>query len=390
MSAFQDILQALAAWIGSLGGMRYDHARSHCIQMDTPVNGCHKFIYFAGAAAVTSLVAALTATPSKAVIQTYFGFDKQICQPPGTFAAGNGCGEGTILRNYPNSQQAEQAFLSNLIGVQTETFQGFRPPAGVTGINANGLVLPFNGGAFTGTLSGSVNLTRVNYGNTLQSENGGGAGGGQYGIAPDTSCLPQSNVPSNTTNCLNQQQLTAPLLPNTSGSINPQRFLRVSAGTTGSSSNYTVTFSQPVAAFGFYGIDIGDFGATVSVTTRLGGNPLNTYVVQNATNTATCNQTYPGLTGGNNTQQNRIYNNCNGAVLFFGLIGFDGEVLDGITFTSVGGSSVADTFTFDNFTVGRRENVIPAPLPLTGLLPLGVAMKKLARKRRHLLIQSVR
>lgn len=357
--------------------------------MDFPFSGRRKYFFIAGTAAVGAVMAALSATPAKAVIQQFFGFDKQICQPPGTFAAGNGCGESTILRNYPNSQQAEQAFLSQLVGVQTETFQGFTPPAGVNGIDASGFVLPFNSGAFTGTLSGTVRLSRVNYGNTLQSENGGGAGGGQYGIAPDTSCTPQSNNPADTTNCLNQQQLTAPLQPDVSGSINPQRFLRVNAGQTGSTSNFTVTFSQPVAAFGFYGIDIGDFGATVRVSTRLGGAIQNTYVVQNATNTSTCNQPYPNLVGGNDTQQNRIYNNCNGSILFFGLVGLDGEVLDGITFTSSGGSSISDTFTFDNFTVGRTEDVIPAPLPITGLLPFGVAMRKMARKRREL-IQTTR
>ncbi|RMH04982.1 MAG: hypothetical protein D6704_10215 [Nitrospirae bacterium] len=123
-----------------------------------------------------------------------------------------GLGEGTRLPAHPNADAAQAAFLSNLVGVGTEDFESF-----ADGTSAP-LTLTFPG-VGTATLMGSGNVNEVPTGTN---------GVGRYPIS----------------------------------------------GTkyweTGSICN--IEFSNPVAAFGFFGIDIRDFGGQVTLTLQNGSS----------------------------------------------------------------------------------------------------------------------
>ena len=108
--------------------------------------------------------------------------------------------------------------------------------------------------------------------------------------------------------------------------------------------SFGVEFSAPVAAFGFYGVDIGDFGGQVILTLTLDdvvvGAPINI-----------------GNTIGA----------PNGAVLYFGLI--ETLTFDAITFGNT--EPRDDVFAFDDMTVGSLEQVEPPnPIPEPASLAL--------------------
>lgn len=99
-----------------------------------------------------------------------------------------------------------------------------------------------------------------------------------------------------------------------------------------SGSSFTLTFSEAISAFGFYGVDIGDFNGQVVL----------------------------GLTGGGTTTIN-IGNSMNiagGSVLYFGFYDLD-DAYTSITFTNTNAGT--DYFGFDDFTIGTYENVDPQP-----------------------------
>ena len=131
-----------------------------------------------------------------------------------------GLGEGTALSLFPNATAAEALFLSNLSGgVGTQDFAGFSAGTGAP----LALTFPGSTGSITATLSGSGFVANVAPGTT----NGAGryaTSGSQYW--------------------------------DTSGS-------------------FSIAFSSPVSAFGFFGIDIGDFGGQVTVETAGGADGLN-------------------------------------------------------------------------------------------------------------------
>lgn len=128
------------------------------------------------------------------------------------------------------------------------------------------------------------------------------------------------------------------------------------------SNSFTVTFDSAVAAFGFYGVDIGDFGGTVSVSLLNNlGDTVKTFAVPHT------------IGDGGDTD---------GSVIFFGLIADIGEDFYGVRFTS-SITSAADYFAFDNFTVATRDQLPPdTPLPLPGTLALaGLGLLGLGLRR---------
>lgn len=121
-----------------------------------------------------------------------------------------------------------------------------------------------------------------------------------------------------------------------------------------SSSLFTITFTEKIAAFGFYGTDIGDFEGQVTVTTANGTS--TTYII-------------PHPTG----QGNYDY-----TALYWGVIDTVNPFTS-ITFANTG--SGADYFGFDDFSIGTIEQVHPTPEPATMLL-LGLGLVGLTTLRK--------
>lgn len=197
-----------------------------------------------------------------------------------------------------NAETARKAFLAGLVGVGSENFESF-----VAGTNSNGLALSFPGssGAITATLMDPS-------GSSFISNN---PGAGRFA---------------------------------TSGS---QFLQEVSNG-------FALNFSAPVAAFGFYGTDIGDFNGNVTIQLSNGG--VENYVV-------------------NNTLQGP-----NGSLLFWGIIAGAGE-----TFTSAAFGNTAqgtDFFGFDDLVIGDLGQVVPVPEP-TSLVLLGAGLAVGLRRRKN-------
>lgn len=205
---------------------------------------------------------------------------------------------GTNTRaSFTLSNAASANFLSHLIGVGTETFESY-----------SGGTLTFPG-AGTATLTGTATLR------TLAS---GTNGAGRY---------PHSG----------------------------SDFLETS------STNFNVTFGSSVGAFGFYGMDIGEFGGDLWLRlTLVGGGTVDINV--------------PNVAGSGG--------NPDGSALFFGLTADNAaEQFIGIQFfDAVTGSG--DIFAFDDMTVGSLEQIcrvncgtVPEPgsLALAGLGLAGLA-----------------
>lgn len=199
----------------------------------------------------------------------------------------------------PNSEKARDDFLLNLTGVGNEDFESFSL--------GDSAPLNLNFPGTSGTLQ--ANLT-----GTGQIDN---SGPGRFA---------------------------------TSGT----NFWEVSTG------SFTIDFIDPVSAFGFNGIDIGDF-----VTDQM---------VLNLTSASgeTSELTVPhSLNIGNNDQ----------ATLFFGF--FDqGQAYSSIEFTNAGGG---DLFAFDDMVIGDAGQVTPDPTPVpepSTLMLLGLGLLGLGTKRR--------
>lgn len=208
------------------------------------------------------------------------------------FGSDAGLGEGTPLAAFPNSLAQENAFKSFLFGVGTETFESFTAGTG------GPLLLTFPG-AGSATLTGGGAIASVPAGSTN--------GYGRYGVSP--------------TNFW-------------------ETFDR----------GFSITFSKAVAAFGFYGVDIGDFTGDLIIE------------LDNGFKTALKTSGSPG-----------------GSVLFWGIIDKDSP------FTTVFFSNTAagsDVFGFDNMTIGSPAQIVPEPGSYA-LLGLGLALlgswRKLSR-----------
>lgn len=194
------------------------------------------------------------------------------------------------LANTPNATAAELAFKSGLNNISTENFE-----AKTTGATAP-LALTFTGAGapLTATLTGS--------GSVFAAAPGSTNGVGRYSV------------------------------PSASSS----KWWEAQAGA--SFVNFVVTLAQDTAAFGFYGVDVGDFGGQLRVELRDGaGTTVQTFVVPNTI----------GASG-----------STDGSVLFFGAFtSAPGEVFRSIHFSSTGSS--ADIFAFDQFTIAELAQVGP-------------------------------
>ena len=207
----------------------------------------------------------------------------------------------TPLGSTPNADNARSQFLNVLSGVGTENFEGFSSGTG------GPLALNFPG-AGTATLSGG--------GGNVVSQAVGTASFGRYG---------------------------------TSGT----NFWEVAAGGSG---NFVVDFSSNVGAFGFYGIDIGDFGGQLQIQLN---DTANTILTVNNT-----------VGSGGSTD---------GSVLFFGIVAESAaeEFTQASFLTTTGGG---DVFAFDDMTVGSLAQVVPEPMTLA---TLGVGIAGIAAFRRY-------
>jgi len=216
--------------------------------------------------AFTVALAALPVVATAAPV-TFFGEDL-------------GLGENTRLLAHPNSDAARASFLSNLIGVGTETFESFADNTPTP------LALNFPG-AGTATLSGGSGY--------VETVPAGTNGFGRYPISGD-------------------------------------KYFDTD-------SSFSIAFSNPIAAFGFYGVDIGDFSGQVTLQLQNGG--VTNLVIPHTVNG-------PG-----------------GSVLFFGFYDTVNQYT-GIMFGNSAGG--VDGFAFDDMTIGSLEQVNPVPEPASLLL----------------------
>ena len=201
---------------------------------------------------------------------------------------------GSDTTTLANSNAAHNSFFSNLNGVQTQTFESYATNTTLP------LVISF-GSAGTATLSDPTN------GSFIES---GSDGAGRFPI---------------------------------SGS----QYLETGAG-----SGFTITFSQPISAFGFYGTDIGDFGGVLSLA--LGGTNPDTLTV-------------PSSTMGTPTS---------GSALYFGFYDTS-NTYSSISFNNTGSGGV-DIFGFDDFTIGNATQIAPTVTPEpASLLLIGTGMTTL-------------
>lgn len=121
-------------------------------------------------------------------------------------------------------------------------------------------------------------------------------------------------------------------------------------------STFRVLFDQDVAAFGFYGTDIGDFGSQLSLAFYRNGALIDTWALPYGTPPGSARES---------------------SLLYAGYI--NTALFDEILFL---GSSSDDVFGFDDMTVGSiQQVVVPEPATFT-LLGLGLAGLAAVRRRR--------
>ncbi|MDR3439135.1 PEP-CTERM sorting domain-containing protein [Telmatospirillum sp.] len=247
-----------------------------------------RVIHIVGRVTIAALLVSTSLTAANAAPTTFFGEDVN-----GPYNDPN------ALSSWANSNTAKTSFLSNLVGVGTETFDGLA-------VNTTNPALSFPG-------AGTATLTGTGYVGT------GNDGSGRYAIS------------------------------------SPNYYY---AGT----DNFGVTFGQPVAAFGFYGIDIGDFGGQLTLTLTDTSNNTTVLTVPNQVS-------YDG--------------EISGSVLYYGFYDTTDQYVSVVFGNNSGGQ---DVFGFDNLTVGSIEQVhpttVPEPASLT-MLAASLAGLGVLRQRRR-------
>ena len=230
---------------------------------------------------IASLALSLFYTSSLlAATDIYFGEDRSPFEP-------GPIGPNDVPRlNYTNSQRVAAQFLSRLPGVTTESFEGFASGSSPT-------TLTF--GTNIATLSGTREIETM----------------------LDPALAPRGGFPTTGTNCF---------------ILN-----------TGSGGSFTVTFSTPQAAFGFYGTDVEVNQFTVRLiheTVAPSDIPVPVVVPQGS-----------------------------GGVFFFGVIDKD-RPFTAVDFQSIGTSG--EVFFFDDLTIAVPAQVHPEPASLEIALDAGV------------------
>lgn len=258
----------------------------------------------------------LVGSSAQAGIMAYTGTDLSPVPDPSSAAAKN-----TAVTLLPFSGAAEASFLAQLSAYGTETFESFTTPA-FTNVG-----LTF--GAFgTGTLSSTT--SDPNYGGRVRTQLYGTTNAqGRFAISGD------------------KYFETDP------GAVN----IPV-AGAHGDVGDFTITFTNPVTAFGFYAIDVGDFEGALQVTFNLLGG--GTHVESFGNSSTPSGVVYLGVT--------------------------TDDLLHPFTSVTFSDTNAGEDFVgYDNLTIGTLLPSEQSPLPEPGMLViwgLGASAAGLIASRR--------